>query len=248
VVGSGDKWRIGAAFMGSRFIAKSGALRSNSISKSFESISGTLSHLLEPVTLHSTSTMRINLSVSLLASVATTVLAIYKDDAFQTDYQHAFVGIPQQQTTFFHRPSSSSKASLLYTLSEKGVLGAINPKDGALVWRQLLTAGQNITFAGKDSGCLRAGEGDGTVISGLGGEVRAWGALDGKMAWGNEFEGEVRDLEVLELEGAREKEGKDVVLLMAEGEHGVVRKLEGSSGKVLWEFQDHRFVIHFAGI
>lgn len=172
------------------------------------------------------------------------VAAIFADEAFQTDFHHALVGIPQPQTTFFHRPKSESRASLLYTVSEKGVLAAVNPKDGTLVWRHLLTAGQNETVAGQGKGCLRAGEGESVVVSGLGREVNAWGAFDGRLVWANKFEGEVRDLEVLELPGISEQGAKDVVVLSAEEKKGVLRRLDGNDGAVKWEYEDHGYLAY----
>ncbi|KAI9879257.1 MAG: hypothetical protein M1830_009117 [Pleopsidium flavum] len=163
-----------------------------------------------------------------------TILAVFADEAYQADYHHALLGIPQQHTTFFHRPQSSSRASLLYTLSENLVLGAVNPKDGAIVWRQRLGGG-NAT-----AGYLRAGEGENIVISVVGGQVSAWDALSGKSVWANEFnDGEVRDLEVMELEdGIKEETAKDAVVLFAEKD-GVVRRLSGMTGDVKWEFRDN---------
>ncbi len=164
-----------------------------------------------------------------------TVQAIFADDAYQIDYHHALLGVPQQHTTFFHRPQSSSRASLLYTLSEKLVLGAVNPKDGTIVWRQQLNGGNATT------GFLRAGEKEDTVISATGLGVQAWDALSGKLIWANEFnDGETRDLEVVELESGKERRtAKDAVLLSGSME-GVVRRLNGNTGDVMWEYRDDR--------
>lgn len=171
----------------------------------------------------------------LLCFAFQTVFAVFADDAYQIDYHHALLGIPQQHTTFFHRPQTRSKASLLYTLSEKLVLGAVNPKDGTIVWRQRL--GHNNATAGY----LRAGEGENIVISAVGGRVRAWDALSGKLAWGNEFnDGEVRDLEVVELQDGKEgKKAKDAIVLYGNTE-GMVRRLDGTTGAVEWEYRDDR--------
>lgn len=165
------------------------------------------------------------------------VHAVFADDAYQIDYHHALLGIPQQHTTFFHRPQSSSRASLLYTLSEKLVLGAVNPKDGTIVWRQRLADGNATT------GFLRAGERENIVISAVGGRVNACDALSGKLVWSNEFnDDETRDLEVVELESGKEgRTAKDAVLLSGSTE-GVVRRLNGNTGDVMWEFRDDRLV------
>ncbi|KAI9828208.1 MAG: hypothetical protein M1819_004599 [Sarea resinae] len=186
--------------------------------------------------------MRLTFIPVLVGSLIPVALAVYSDEAYQTDYHLALLGIPQQHTTFFHRPQSASKASLLYTLSEKNILGAVNPKDGALVWRESLSSPSN----SNSSGFLRAGEDETTVVSAFGGEVRAWDALDGKLAWGNEFDdGSIRDLEVIELlDGKAGRSAKDVVILSG-GAKGVVRRLNGENGDVLWEHKDESGDIPF---
>src|SRR5271163_2585839 len=105
--------------------------------------------------------------------------AIFADDAFHLDYHHALLGLPLPHATFFHQPQSSSNASLLYTISSKAVLGAVNPKDGSLLWRQAL-AGQPIDYTTNAS--LVTAE-DGKVVSGYGTTVSAWDALNGKLIW-----------------------------------------------------------------
>lgn len=79
------------------------------------------------------------------------------------------------------------------------------------------------------------------MISAVGGGVKAWDALSGKLIWGNEFnDGETRDLEVAELESGKEGRAvKDAVLLSGSTE-GVVRRLNGNTGDVMWEFRDDR--------
>lgn len=178
------------------------------------------------------------LSAPLLGIVFSLVLplltiATYADEAYTNDFHHALLGTPQSHTTFFHRPSAASKASLLYTLSEKLVLGAINPKDGSVVWRQRLNARNGST----GGGYLKAGEG-GTVIGAVDGEVQAWDAADGRLAWGWQGAGSVRGLEVFE------GNGQSGVLVFSEEEDSrtVVRKLAADSGKVEWEHMQARWV------
>ncbi|KAI9812301.1 MAG: DUF1620 super [Pycnora praestabilis] len=185
--------------------------------------------------------MRFHVAALWLASALPSALAVYADDAYHTDYHHALLGIPQQHTTFFHRPQSASKASLLYTLSEKLILGAVNPKDGAIVWRQALASSSNAT-----TGFLRAGENENTVISAVGNEVRAWDALHGTLGWGNEFSnGPIQDLEVVELADGNNAGGaKDAVVLFGEVK-GVVKRLKGESGAVIWEYTDESGDIPF---
>lgn len=163
-------------------------------------------------------------------------LAIFADEAYQTDSHHALLGLPQAHTTFFHRPSASSKASLLYTLSEKLVLGAINPKDGVVIWRQRLAGlGQNQTT----SGLLKAGEGGDTLISAVNGKVQAWDATDGRLVWEWDRGDETKVVDV-----TPSAEGGKYVLVLSEGEGSsfVVRSLEADTGKVSWESGDWRYV------
>lgn len=176
----------------------------------------------------------------LLAWCVPSSLALFADEAYHIDFHHALLGIPSARTTFFHKPSSSSNASLLYTLSEKLVLGAVNPRDGSLVWRQNLTRWS--PNAEDAEGFLRAGSGESTVVSAAGANVYSWGASDGKLSWQSQFaDGTAKDLELLEFEdAAAEHEARDAIALF-EGKGGVVRKLDGTSGKVKWEYKDERY-------
>ncbi|KAF1988908.1 DUF1620-domain-containing protein [Aulographum hederae CBS 113979] len=160
------------------------------------------------------------------------VSSIFLDDAYKVDYHHALLGFPQEQSTFFHPPFAGSKASLVYTLSEKSVLGAINPKDGSLVWRQKLNG--NATEA-----ALRAGEGQDVVVSGSGAEVSAWSSSDGRLSWTNNFGDEaVKDVEILELQDPKAVAGVKDVIVLSSGNQPVVRRLAGGSGEAIWTFID----------
>ena len=160
--------------------------------------------------------------------------AVFADDAYESDFQHVLLGTPQPHTTFFHRPSAASKASLLYTLSEKAVLGAINPKDGSVVWRQLLKeGGDNGTTL---EGYLRAGGAKDTIVSGTRGGVRAWDAADGRLVWECTTLGKVRGLEVLEIVGL----DKDVLVLSQRDDRNLVSRLSSVSGQIVWQFKDER--------
>lgn len=180
--------------------------------------------------------MRIKAALLLLASsVLPSSLAIFVDEAYNIDYQHALLGIPQADTTFFHRPSFSSNASLLYTVSEKNILGAVKPKDGSIVWRQDLSR----SSAASAASFLRAADGEHTVVSAIGGEIAAWGASDGKQVWENRFDpGPVVDLEL--AESGQNQAVRDPIVLSGEKD-GVVRRLDGSNGNVRWEFKDDRY-------
>ncbi|KAI9822174.1 MAG: DUF1620 super [Phylliscum demangeonii] len=168
-------------------------------------------------------------SLLLLSAIFAFTDAIFQDEAYHTDFHYPLLGLPDEHTTFFHRPASSP-STYIYTLSEKHVVAAVNPKDGTAVWRQCLTPPTN-----SSSAFLRAGEGENTVISAAGGEVRAWDAQSGQGVWANEFgDGEVRDLEVLALEDrASGKGAKDAIVLFGSEGHASVRRLDGITGDVV---------------
>lgn len=154
--------------------------------------------------------------------------AIYADEAYQVDFHHVLLGIPQAETTFLDRPSAASKASLLYTLSEKSVLGAINPKDGSVIWRQQL---------GNGSGLLKAPGGGNTIISAVNGTVQAWDATEGRLVWDWTGSGDIKALEVVRGGGT----GQGVyIIAQAIGSKAVVRKLSEDSGVLVWEHEDAR--------
>ena len=168
----------------------------------------------------------------LTLSILPSTLAIYADDAYHVDYHHQLLGVPQPHTTFFHRPRPLDKASLLFTLSDLGVIGAVNPGTGEVVWRQLLAekVGDNVGF-------FRPVEGEGSVVSAIGSRVDAWDAMSGKENWGNSFVGTAKDLEVME-KAAGAKGPKDILVLFDEHGKGLLRKLAGANGNVVWEYKD----------
>lgn len=181
--------------------------------------------------------MRLQAAFLLLASVVPSSWAIFVDEAYHTDYHHALLGTPKRQNTFFHKPTTSSAASLLYTLSEKYVLGAVNPKDGSVVWRQYLAdSAQNNTQAA----FLRAADGQDTVISAVGSDIFSWGALEGKLSWEKSLEnGPVRDLEILAEESPDDQQ-RDAIILSGH-KKGVVRRIDGSFGNTKWKHVDDRY-------
>lgn len=181
--------------------------------------------------------MRLQAAFLLLASCVPSSWAIFADEAFHIDYHYALLGPPQARTTFFHKPSSSSSASLLYTLSEKSILGAINPKDGSVVWRQNLS--EYNEAAADVAGFLRAADGENTVVSAIADEVSSWGASDGKLAWTNRFEtGAVVDLELVAAADEASSPRDSIVLLR--DNNGLVRRLDGATGLPKWEHKDDR--------
>lgn len=156
--------------------------------------------------------------------------AVFRDEVGVVDFHHDLLGLPQSTTTFFHRPRKQEKASLLYSLSDVGVLGAVNPSNGAIVWRQALAG--NTTNSG---GFLRAGDGESWLCSAHGSSVHSWDALTGRNVWWKDFEGDMKDLEILELTG----EGRKDALALLHGDSAtVLRRLRGDNGDVVWEFKD----------
>lgn len=171
----------------------------------------------------------------LVLFIPSLALAIFADEAYHIDYHHALLGIPQPHNTFFHRPSASSKASLLYTLSDKCVLGAINPKDGSIVWRQRL-----IERASNETGktFLNTADGENTIYSAADEVIQAWDAADGRLVWEWRGTGRTKALEVFTTDGGQ----KYVLALNGEEEKiGIVRKLAADTGEVLWELKDDRY-------
>lgn len=169
----------------------------------------------------------LTLAVALLLKSTT---AIFADEAWNVDYHYALLGEPQNDATFFHQPNPTSKASLIYTLSEQGVLGAVNPKDGNVVWRQRLEKGSSNT-------CLRAGEGESNVVSGIGGQVAAWSAADGRQTWAKDIDGQVVDLEVLELNNGASAPGAKDTVVISSGDRPMVQRIDGATGTTKWEHQ-----------
>ncbi|KAI4099535.1 MAG: hypothetical protein L6R37_005926 [Teloschistes peruensis] len=153
--------------------------------------------------------------------------AIYADEAYHVDFHHVLLGHPQPRSTFLHRPSASSKASLLYTFSDRSVIGAINPKDGSVVWRQQLNPG---------NGLLKALDGDSILISAVNGAVQAWDAAEGRLLWDWSISGQIKALEVVKSHDL----GRTVFLAIKEerSTKAVICMLAGDSGAVVWEYED----------
>ena len=168
-----------------------------------------------------------------LAACLVPASALFEDDAFHIDFHYALLGYPKHEATFFQKPYAASKASLLYTVSENGTIGAVNPKDGALVWRSTPGASGN--------GHLRAGEEQDTVISAVEDRIVAWSASDGRVVWETRIDGAIaEDLEILEQEdGISNNEAKDAIVLVGQGVNGV-KRIDGKTGRVKWTFEDTR--------
>ena len=175
-------------------------------------------------------TMRVHaLSIGAILSACLISLssALFQDEAYHIDFHYALLGTPIAENTFFYQPSSTLKGSLLYTLSEKLVLGAINPKDGSLVWRQDIAEG--VSNRSATQGFLRAANNTNLVVTAVGGKVKAWDATNGRMVWEREEKGTVRSLTLLEVDPMTVSEDNGVV-------H--ISRLNGANGRMIWEVQN----------
>ncbi|KAF2272386.1 DUF1620-domain-containing protein [Westerdykella ornata] len=177
--------------------------------------------------------MRLHAAGFALAACLVPAAAVDEDDAYHIDFHHALIGFPKHASTFFQKPYATSKASLLYTLSDDNIIAALNPKDGALVWRQAPPADASAKST------LRAGEDQDTLVSALGDRITAWSAADGRVVWENRVHGAtVEDLEILEQEdGITDTEAKDSIVLLS-GATPSVQRVDGKTGRVKWTYQD----------
>lgn len=189
--------------------------------------------------------MRLSAALLFLAtSCIPSTQAIYADEVNHIDYHHALLGLPTAQSTFFLKPSTASNASLLYTLSEKAILGAVNPKDGSVVWRQNVSSRAGPTADRDGDGLLRASDQINAVVSAVGDYLSSWTAHDGKLIWEKWYEHEkVADLELLDLEDANAGGSSRDSIALFTGSAGVVRRIDGETGNVKWEFKDDRLVV-----
>lgn len=206
--------------------------------------------------------MRFYALLTLTLSSVSSVHAVFADDAYHVDYHQALLGVPQPETTFFHRPSSSSSASLLYTISDQAILGAVNPKDGSLVWRQSLAGGvqkpglvveavvelseeeQLKAFSDTDSaeGGLLASDGSGFVLSYYASTVSKWDAMNGRLVWEKVMPEGLHIINAQLVPSSRDKMSSseaDIVVLYGI-RAGIIMRLDGSSGAVMWEHTDTR--------
>ncbi len=208
------------------------------------------------------STMRFYALLTLILSSIASVHSILADEAYHVDYHQALLGIPRAENTFFLRPSASSSASLLYTISERAVLGAVNPKDGSLVWRQPLGGPlpkpdlvvedgvklpeEEQVKVFRDTGPAKSGllaeEGSGVVVSYYGSTVSTWVAMNGKLVWQRVLPPgqHVRSAQLVRRrEDDKSSSALDVLVLYGT-EAGAVTMLDGSSGAIVWEHRDTR--------
>ncbi|EPE07525.1 hypothetical protein F503_00247 [Ophiostoma piceae UAMH 11346] len=183
----------------------------------------------------------------LLAATATEAI-VHRDQVDDIDFHHELLGLPHRDTTFFQRPRPDDKASLLYTLSDAGVLGAVNPSTGAVVWRQLLRAEEDTSQT--TYGSVQAVDDAGWMVAGLGSSVHAWDSVSGRNVWWQDFAGDVGDVAVAAAPALSEKINtkanklptprKDVLAASYEDAASqiVLRRLAGNDGRVVWEYRE----------
>ncbi|KAJ6155526.1 hypothetical protein N7470_006092 [Penicillium chermesinum] len=175
-------------------------------------------------------------SALLVAACISPAAAIFSDEVNHIDFHHALLGAPSPDSTFFLRPSAASNASLLYTISDRSILGAVNPRDGAVIWRQNLT---RFGAGAGSAGFMRGSDGSNAVVSAAGQSVSSWSAQDGKLIWNKQLPGLAADLEILELEDPASKSAAKDALVLSGGEGAaVLRLLDGDSGATKWEYKD----------
>ena len=85
-------------------------------------------------------------------------------------------------------------------------------------------------------GYLRPGGAEDTIVSGTGGDVRAWDAADGRLVWECTTLGKIRGLEVLDIAGL----DKDVLVLSQRDDRNLVSRLSSLTGQIVWQFGDER--------
>lgn len=171
-----------------------------------------------------------------LAACLRVAFTIYADEANTVDYHLPLLGFPVAKNTFFHQPHSDSKASLLYTLSEKSVAAAINPKDGSIVWRQVLSMN-----ASAETSRLIPSSIPSTLFTTTEGLLSSWSASDGRQIWQREFPGGlVKDVTFTPHDQRGNPEAD--VFVLVEGARSGIWRLDGLSGAVKWAVEDSRLV------
>lgn len=171
----------------------------------------------------------------LLLGFSSTVAAVYRDEVDDVDFHYALVGLPLPHTTFFHRPLREERASLIYSLSDVAVVGAINPSNGNLVWRRQLKPNDHDVAPLSDPGYLVAADGENWLAAASGSSLHALEALTGRTIWQMDFNGSVSDLKLLQTSDTSRL---DLLALFRESGISVLRRLHGSTGAVIWETRE----------
>lgn len=185
--------------------------------------------------------MRWETFLPFLALAVTPARAVFSDEAFNVDFHHALLGIPQPHSTFFHKPDPASNAALLYSLSDKAFLGAINPKDGSVVWRQSIAG---LPLSNTTESFLVAGETDGKIIAAVGDRVTAWDAAHGRLVWSSKLGSHSRivGLQPVPVLGSSTDGAVQDVLILSQSlqdESGHTLTRTGGDGLgVRWQYND----------
>ena len=166
-----------------------------------------------------------------IASLLRIAAALYSDEAGVLDYHLPLLGLPGNSTTFFHQPVPGSKASLVYTLSDKNVLGAVNPKDGSIVWRQQLgSPGVNARRH------LRTTDGQDALLTSFNASVYAFSASNGRLLW-QTYHHDDYAASIITLVDSQAKANGGALVLW-EGKQNTLQKLEAETGAVQWTQED----------
>lgn len=177
----------------------------------------------------------------LLALAVPSARAVFSDEAFNVDFHYALLGIPQPHSTFFHKPDAASNAALLYSLSDKAVLGAINPRDGSVVWRQSI-AGE--LLGNTTESFLVAGETDGKIIAAVGDRVTAWDAAYGRLIWASKLglNSKVVGLQPVPVLGSSTDGAvQDIMILsqsLLDGAGHTLTRTAGDGLSIRWQYND----------
>ncbi|EPS37511.1 hypothetical protein H072_8788 [Dactylellina haptotyla CBS 200.50] len=152
--------------------------------------------------------------------------AVFKDEAFQTDFHVPLFGTGlDPSSTFFHQATTGKAGSLLYTLSNRLIIGAINPKDGSQVWRQQLGQGSvSETEELSKLAWLRKSK-DGRIVSVFDKAIALWDAASGRAIW--EYTANLQVADVITLENEN--------LLIVAFIGGEVKAIGLGTGDVVWE-------------
>ena len=160
--------------------------------------------------------------------------AIYADEAGLIDYHLALLGPPGNSTTFFHQPVRGSKASLIYTLSEKDVIGAVNPRDGSLVWRRRLP-----TRGSEYYRPLSKAEAQDVLFTGVNDTAFAYSASDGRLVWhAGRSSDKFKDVTTIINEDGRKQERNSDAVVLWSGSKNTIQRLDAEKGTAKWTFDD----------
>ncbi|KAI5304141.1 hypothetical protein KEM56_006804 [Ascosphaera pollenicola] len=176
-------------------------------------------------------------------------LAIFADEAYEIDYHHGLLGAPllasgqspaSKTAFYFGKAVPGAKASLIYTLSDKLMLGAINPKDGAVVWRQDIASSEHAEARANPAvqALVKQVYGGDSIVTGVEDTVSSWTALNGRLIWTTSVEGNIVDIAT----------AGDVAVLSQKGSNSVAQYLDATNGMVKWEYKSPRYVSSLLGV